>query len=81
MKNDTDNTPQKFEEALERLESIIHLMEEGNLPLEEALDSFENGMKLVRFLQLKLDEAQKRVEILLKDEQGNLKAEPFAGTE
>ena len=81
MKNNTDKTPQKFEEALERLEGIIRLMEEGNLPLEEALDSFEDGMKLVRFLQAKLDEAQKRVEILLKDEQGNLKAEPFAGAE
>ena len=69
--------PKKFEEAVERLEIIVQSMEKGDLPLDEALESFEEGMKLVRFCQSKLDEAQKRVDILIKDESGALVKQPF----
>ncbi|PKN68374.1 MAG: exodeoxyribonuclease VII small subunit [Deltaproteobacteria bacterium HGW-Deltaproteobacteria-12] len=56
---------EKFEDSLEKLEDIVKKMEAGDLPLEEALKSFEEGIKLIRSCQAKLDEAQRRVEILL----------------
>lgn len=59
---------EKFEDALEKLEDIVKKMEAGDLPLEEALKSFEEGVKLIRFCQAKLDEAQRRVEMLLGKE-------------
>lgn len=59
---------EKFEDALERLEDIVKKMEAGDLPLDEGLKSFEEGIKLIRFCQAKLDEAERRVEILLGKE-------------
>ncbi len=59
---------EKFEDSLEKLEDIVKKMEAGDLPLEEALKSFEEGIKLIRSCQAKLDEAQRRVEILLGKE-------------
>jgi exodeoxyribonuclease VII small subunit len=67
-----------FEEALRELEEIVNRLEQGDLPLEEALQLFEQGVKLSRLCHTKLDEAQKRVEILLKDEGGKMTAKPFA---
>lgn len=55
---------EKFEDALEKLEDLVKKMEAGDLPLEESLKSFEEGIKLIRFCQAKLDEAQRRVEML-----------------
>jgi exodeoxyribonuclease VII small subunit len=66
-----------FEEALQELEGIVNRLEQGDLPLEEALQFFEDGVKLSRYCHTKLDEAQKRVEILLKDESGKVTAQPF----
>jgi exodeoxyribonuclease VII small subunit len=59
---------EKFEDALEKLEDIVKKMEAGDLPLEEALKSFEEGIKLIRSCQTKLDEAERRVEMLLGKE-------------
>ena len=56
---------EKFEDALGKLEDIVRKMEVGDLPLGEALKSFEEGIKLIRFCQAKLDDAQRRVEMLL----------------
>ena len=70
-----------FEEALQELEGIINRLEQGDLPLEEALQFFEDGVKLSRYCHTKLDEAQKRVEILLKDERGKMTAQPFEPSE
>lgn len=70
-----------FEEALRELEGIVNRLEEGDLPLEEALQFFEEGVKLSRYCHTKLDEAQKRVEILLKDERGKMTAQPFEPVE
>ena len=70
-----------FEEALRELEGIVNRLEQGDLPLEEALQFFEDGVKLSRYCHTKLDEAQKRVEILLKDERGKMTAQPFEPTE
>jgi exodeoxyribonuclease VII small subunit len=68
---------EKFEDALGKLEKIVSKLEEGDLPLEESLKYFEEGIRLSRFCNQKLDEAEKRVEILLKDKEGNLHPEPF----
>ncbi len=68
---------EKFEDALKRLEEIVQRLEGGDLPLEDSLKYFEEGVRLSRFLSGKLEEAEKKVEILLKDEKGKLKAEKF----
>ncbi|MHC1635386.1 MAG: exodeoxyribonuclease VII small subunit [Candidatus Methanospirareceae archaeon] len=57
-----------FEEAMKKLESIVEMLEEGNLSLEESLEKFEEGIKLYRFCNKKLDEAEYRVEKLIKKE-------------
>jgi exodeoxyribonuclease VII small subunit len=69
---------EKFEDALNKLEKIVSKLEEGDLPLEESLKYFEEGIRLSRFCNQKLDEAEKRVEILLKDKEGKLGPEPFS---
>jgi exodeoxyribonuclease VII small subunit len=69
---------EKFEDALEKLEKIVSKMEEGDLPLEESLKYFEEGIRVSRFCNQKLDEAEKRVEILLKDKEGKVNPEPFS---
>ncbi len=70
----------KFEQALARLEEIVDNLEEGELPLDEALKRFEEGIGLSRFCSKKLDEAQQKVEILLTDESGTKKPQPFKAT-
>ncbi len=71
---------EKFEEALERLEEIVRRMEAGEMTLEESLKAFEEGIKLSRLCTKKLDEADRRVELLLREE-GELVARPFTGEE
>ena len=71
---------EKFEEALERLEEIVKRMEAGEMTLEESLKAFEEGIKLARLCARKLDEADRRVELLLRQE-GELVAKPFGGEE
>ncbi len=67
-----------FEEAIKRLSEIVQTLERGDLPLEESLRLFEEGVKLSRASQTRLDSAQKRVEELLGvDEQGRPKTAPF----
>ena len=66
-----------FENALARLETIVGQLEKGELALEEALQLFEEGIKISRFCSAKLDEAERRVEILVTDEQGQLLERPF----
>jgi exodeoxyribonuclease VII small subunit len=66
-----------FEDALSSLESIVSKLEDGDLPLEESLKLFEEGIKLSRFCNQKLNEAQKRVEVLLKGNGGELVPHPF----
>jgi exodeoxyribonuclease VII small subunit len=69
---------QKFEDAFRKLESIVKKLENGNLSLEESLKAFEEGVRLSRFCSKKLDEAEKKVEILLKDSNGRLVPKPFS---
>jgi len=67
----------KFEEAMQRLEEIVQSLDSGDLPLEESLKIFEEGMKLVGFCNSKLDEAEKKVSLLIKESDGQLKEQPF----
>jgi len=67
----------KFEEAMQRLEEIVQSLDSGDLPLEESLKIFEEGMKLVGFCNSKLDEAEKKVSLLVKESDGQLKEKPF----
>ncbi len=66
----------KFEECLQRLEVIVKEMERGDLPLEQSLKLFEEGVALSASCRKELEEAENRVEILLKDD-GGLRAEAF----
>jgi exodeoxyribonuclease VII small subunit len=66
-----------FEEALQRLERIVKSLEEGDLPLEESLRLFEEGVRLTRLCATRLDEAQRKIELLSRGEQGDLKLVPF----
>ena len=59
---------EKFEDALEKLENIVREMEAAEMPLDSALKSFEEGIRLIRFCSAKLDLAQRRVELLLEKE-------------
>jgi len=68
---------ERFEDALNKLEKIVSKLEEGDIPLEESLKLFEEGIRLSRFCNQKLDEAEKKVEILLKGKDGILKPQPF----
>jgi len=67
----------KFEAALKRLEEIVALMEDEKIPLDEALDRYEEGISLAKFCAQTLDSAEKRIEILTKGDDGRVKAVPF----
>ncbi len=67
-----------FEDALARLEAIVRELEEADLPLERSLSVFEEGVKLSRLLHERLNEAERKVEILMKNEAGEKVAVPFA---
>lgn len=67
----------KFEDALNKLEKIVSKLEEGDIPLEESLKLYEEGIRFSRFCNQKLDEAEKRVEILMKGKEGPLRPQPF----
>ena len=71
-------TDLKFEDWLARLEQIVSRLEAGNLPLEESLKIFEEGVALARSCAGYLEEAEKRIEVLTKDEHGALGTKPFA---
>ncbi len=80
---DDTRTPDKptvtFEQALQRLETIVEEMEKGTLGLEDMLARFEEGQRLLRFCSVKLNEVEKRVELLVK--QGDkLSVQPFEYT-
>ena len=72
---------EKFEEALQKLEAIVTQMEEGDLPLEETLKAFEEGVRLARFCASKLDEAERKVEKLMRDQAGKLQTTSFSEEE
>src|ERR1700726_471595 len=68
---------QEFEQSLARLEEVVRKLESPNLPLDQAMKLFEEGMQLSRDCQKQLEEAEARVEILMKKAGGAMVAQPF----
>ena len=68
--------PESFEDALKRLEEIVQRMESGDLALEDSLGLFEEGVRLTRVCSQRLDEAEKKIELLTQDDKGGVKTEP-----
>jgi exodeoxyribonuclease VII small subunit len=71
-----NNKPVDFEQALAELESLVERLERGDVPLDEALKTFERGVALTRQCQAALQAAQQKVEILLK-RSGQPEVQPF----
>jgi len=69
--------PKTFESSLEELERIVRELEQGELPLERSLELFEQGVTLSRECQERLNQAERRIEILVRDNQGRPVARPF----
>ncbi len=74
-----DNHQRKFEDELADLEGIVTQIDSGELSLEESIVAFERGVALIRSLNQKLDEVERRVEVLIRDSRGELKRTPYQG--
>lgn len=70
-----------FEESLKKLESIVERLEKGDLPLEESLTLFEEGVSLSGVCKEELDAAEGKVQMLIKQRDGSFRTEPFPGKE
>ncbi|KAA6459195.1 exodeoxyribonuclease VII small subunit [Acidobacteria bacterium AB60] len=68
-----------FEESLKKLETIVDQLEKGDLPLEESLKLFEEGVGLSAICKQELDSAEGKVQMLIKQRDGSFKTEPFPG--
>ena len=66
-----------FEEAMLELEQIVARLEKGDVSLEESIANFQQGIELSRYCAAKLDDAEKKISILLQDEEGNLIEKDF----
>ena len=76
--NNGQEQGRSFEASLEALEKIVQQLEDGDLPLERSLELFEQGIRLSRECQDRLSQAERRIEILLRDNQGRPVAGPFS---
>ena len=72
-----NSKPKTFESSLEELERIVRDLEQGDLTLEKSLELFEQGVKLSRDCQERLNQAERRIEILMRDNQGRPTVRPF----
>jgi exodeoxyribonuclease VII small subunit len=68
-----------FEESLKQLETIVGRLERGDLPLEESIKLFEEGMKLSTDCKTQLENAEGKVQILMRQRDGSLEPQPFMG--
>jgi exodeoxyribonuclease VII small subunit len=68
---------QTFEKAMNKLEKIVQELESTDLPLEKAIRKFEEGVQLSKFCSEKLDETEKKITILLKDQNNRVYDKPF----
>ena len=71
----------EFEKAFDHLEKIVHRLENEELPLDESLQLFEEGIRLSRFCNQKLEDVEKKIELILSDAKGQPKVEPFEAAE
>lgn len=73
---------EKFETSLKKLEEVVRRLEGGTLALDDAIKAFEEGVKHAAFCAKRLDEAERKVEMLIKQRDGSFRREPFeAGDE
>lgn len=79
--SDTTPPPQDFAATVEQLETIVERLESGELSLEDALTAFEQGVKLTRDAQQRLDSAELKVRALSEDSEGRLNVAPFTDEE
>jgi len=70
----------KFEEALKKLEKIVQDLEKGDLSLDEALKKYQEGIELARACSLRLENAKKRIELLVKNKKGEFELKPLDET-
>jgi exodeoxyribonuclease VII small subunit len=68
----SDAATPSFEAALKQLEEVVQRLEKGELPLEESLQLYEQGLRLTRLCHVKLEEAEGRIELLVKDARGDV---------
>lgn len=68
----------EFEQAFQQLETIVKRLEGEELPLDESLQLFEEGIRLSRFCHQRLEEVEKKIELILADAKGEPRVEPFA---
>jgi exodeoxyribonuclease VII small subunit len=73
--------PNEFEKAFQQLEKIVQRLEGEELPLDESLQLFEEGIKLSRFCHQRLEEVEKKIELILADAKGQPVIEPFEDEE
>jgi len=69
--------PNEFEKAFQQLEKIVQRLESEELPLDESLQLFEEGIRLSRFCHQRLEEVEKKIETILADAKGQPVTEPF----
>jgi len=62
---------------MKQLEQIVQELESGNLPLEKAIKKFEEGIGLANFCSKRLDETEKKITVLMQDNEGNISEKPF----
>ncbi|RXZ78260.1 exodeoxyribonuclease VII small subunit [Paenibacillaceae bacterium] len=76
-KAETADNKLSFEEAMEQLETIVAQLENGDVPLETAIELFQQGMKLSQLCGSKLEQVERKIEVLIESDQG-LQKKPFA---
>jgi exodeoxyribonuclease VII small subunit len=72
-----EQSDRNFETALEDLEQVVEQLESGDLALEDSLAAFEKGVGLAKFCNQKLNDVEKKVELLIKDKEGKLQLKTF----
>jgi exodeoxyribonuclease VII small subunit len=72
-----EQSEKNFETALEDLEQVVEQLESGDLALEDSLAAFEKGVGLAKFCNQKLNDVEKKVELLIKDKEGKLQLKAF----
>src|SRR5271156_5667996 len=77
----TASKGKKFEDELKDLEEIVNRIDSGELTLEESIGAFERGVALVKSLNHKLDEVERKVELLTRNAEGDLQSAPFAAVD
>jgi exodeoxyribonuclease VII small subunit len=73
----TDMDGKSFEQAIAELEEMVEKLEKGDLSLEESLEFFQKGVELSKYCSKKLDEAEKKISVLIEDENGKITEKPL----